>query len=332
MKTLFLPLVLLALVFVSLLIFLSLSFRSRLLLSPHSSSLPIALLPSLPPPTPTPEPSAVIGLVGDLGLGRFITANSRAKKDFSWPFAGISPWLLGNDFTFANLESPIIDNCPEGRTGTFTFCGDPRFLPFLKQYKFGFTLANNHILNYGASGLQATQKFLTLYHIPYVYSPSPDSVFSRQTISGLTFGFLGFDLITHPSTDTATLVSFVKQYKAGVDWLIVSLHWGNEYLSTPEPWRVALAHQLIDAGADIIHGSHPHVWQGSETYRGKKIYYSLGNFIFDQNWSYNTSHTQIVRLTLSKTHILKEELFPIEIRANSQPWLVSSAPSPDYLR
>jgi poly-gamma-glutamate synthesis protein (capsule biosynthesis protein) len=78
---------------------------------------------------------------------------------------------------------------------------------------------------------------------------------------------------------------------------------------------------MIDAGADIIHGHHPHVWQPQETYKGKPIFYSFGNFIFDQSWSSETSHSQIARLTLTKTEIKSIDYFPITIKSNSQPWL-----------
>jgi poly-gamma-glutamate synthesis protein (capsule biosynthesis protein) len=79
---------------------------------------------------------------------------------------------------------------------------------------------------------------------------------------------------------------------------------------------------MVEAGADIIHGHHPHVWQGTEVYQGKPIFYSFGNFIFDQSWSYETSHSQIARLTLTRDKVIKQELFPIAIKFNSQPALM----------
>lgn len=288
-----------------------------LILSLFSSTTLITPLnqPLLPSITPTPtRPIATIGLVGDLGLGRHITSTARSKKDFSWSFKEISPWLLQNDFTLANLESPIIKNCPRGETGTFTFCGDENFLPYLKQNKLLFNLNNNHILNYGTDGLVQTKNFLkTDYFLDNFYT---------KTVNGLTFGFLGYDFVTYPNLNKNEIIQKIKQYDSQVDWLVVSIHWGNEYLPQAEKWRVDFAHQMIDAGADIIHGHHPHVWQAPETYRNKPIYYSFGNFIFDQSWSYETSHTRIVRLTLTKDKILKQEQFPVEIKFNSQPVLM----------
>lgn len=294
--------------FILSLILLVSNFFSPKNLSPQATIFPTLI------PSPTPTPFVQISLEGDLGLGRHITSIARSKDDFSWSFSKISPWLLQNDFNLANLESPIITNCPEGKTGTFTFCGDDRFLPELKKNKFILNLNNNHILNYGIFGLNQTQSFLTSSNIPYF-----SSEFTIQTINNITFGFLGFDFITYPKTDKNKILNSVKQYNPQVDWLIVSPHWGNEYLPKPEKWRVDFAHDLVDAGADIIHGHHPHVWQGQEIYKNKPIFYSLGNFIFDQSWSYETSHSKIVRLTLTKDKILNTEITPIEIKYNSQP-------------
>jgi len=280
---------------------------------PTSNITPIITFSPSPAVTPTPPSVTRIGLVGDLGLGRHITSTARAKKDFSWSFQGVSPWLKQNDFNLANLESPIINDCPEGKTGTFTFCGDPQFLPYLSLNKFIFNLNNNHILNYGQDGLDQTKKFLTT---DYFY----DNFYIKK-INDTTFGFLGYDFITYPKTDTDTIINSIKKYKPQVDWLIISIHWGNEYLPHQELWRTNLAHQMIDAGADIIHGHHPHVWQPPETYKGKPIFYSFGNFIFDQSWSSETSHSQIARLTLTKTEIKSIDYFPITIKSNSQPWL-----------
>lgn len=294
-------------------------------LSPLTFIVPKNLI--IPSSTPTLIPTAQIGLMGDLGLGRHITSTARLKKNFNWSFEKVSPWLIENDFNLANLESPIIKNCPEGKTGTFTFCGDDRFLPYLKSNKFVFNLANNHILNYSQDGLTQTKDFLTSSNIDFVYSHQATSEFTQKEINGITFGFLGFDLVSHlKANDLNTeknILSAIKKYDHQVDWLIVSIHWGNEYLPNPENWRIDLAHRMIDSGADIIAGHHPHVLQPKEIYKDKPIFYSLGNFIFDQSWSKETSNSEMVRLTLSQNQILNLEQVPIEIKFNSQPQIKS---------
>jgi poly-gamma-glutamate synthesis protein (capsule biosynthesis protein) len=270
-------------------------------------------------PTPTPVPTVKFGLMGDLGLGRYITAVARSKNDFSWSFKEVNPILQINDFNLANLESPIIKDCPTGYTGTFTFCGDSRCLPQLKSNKFIFNLANNHIFNYGQTGFSQTKNFLIQTDIGFVYSHNLDSEFFSKEINGIKFGFLGYDFVSNPKLDTNQIINTLKKYDSQVDWLVLSLHWGNEYLPAPEEWRTKLAHQFIDAGADIIHGHHPHVLQPSEIYQGKPIYYSLGNFIFDQSWSKETSTSEIVNLTVTKTNIINTEKIPLIIKYNSQP-------------
>lgn len=315
MKQKIIILILLASVFVSSLLFLD-RRTNTLPQNPFIASVQ-------PSSTATPTPIATIGLVGDLGLGRHITSTARSKNDFSYSFSGLSSWLQKNDFNLANLESPIIADCPTGYTGTFTFCGDTRFLPQLVDNKFILNLANNHIFNYGQDGYQQTLNFLTQNQISHFYSLDPVVEFNQKTINGISFGFLGYDFITNPNLDYQTIFNAVDKYDPKVDWLIVSLHWGNEYRDSPEQWRVDLGHQLVDRGVDIVHGHHPHVWQDLEIYRDKPIFYSLGNFIFDQSWSYATSHTQIARLTVTKDKILDQQLFPVEIQNNSRPVLMS---------
>ncbi len=270
-------------------------------------------------PTEEPPKTVTFGLAGDLGLGRYITSTARAKKDFSWSFQNVSSTLQSNDFNLANLESPIINNCPDGPTGTFTFCGDQKFIPYLKENKLIFNLANNHIFNYHQDGFNQTKSYLDQNQVGYFYSHNSDTEFYKLEINGITFGFLGYDFITNPKLDPNQIITAVKKYDREVDWLIVSLHWGNEYLKSPESWRVTLAHQLIDVGADIIHGHHPHVLQSTEIYQNKPIFYSLGNFIFDQNWSKETSSSEFVILTVDKNNILNTIKKPYIIKFNSQP-------------
>ena len=261
-----------------------------------------------------------IGLVGDLGLGRTMTTVSRRKNNFNWIFSGVSNFLKQNDFTYANLESPIVKDCRILDPYTMVFCGDPRFLTSLKDNKFVLGLANNHIFNYGKSGFSQTTTYLSQENIPFVYSTFSDPKLEIQQIKDIKFGFLSFDLTDITVfKNRSKITDLVKNNNDQVDWLIVGLHWGREYQPSPDKWQVDFAHQLVDAGADIIAGSHPHVFQDYETYQDRPIYYSLGNFIFDQNWSRPTSTSNIVTLTLTKEKIIKFDLTPIIIKYNSRP-------------
>ncbi len=298
--------------------------KSSPILSPNSSiSLPKIITQIIPSKIPTIIPNVSFGLAGDLGLGRYITSIARQKNDFSWSFSGVSSLLQQNNFNLANLESPIISDCPEGKTGTFTFCGDSRFISQLKQNKFILNLANNHIFNYGQNGFNQTKNFLNQENIGYFFSHNLDSEFYQTQVNDINFGFLGFDLVSNPKYDHQKILNLISKYNSQVDWLIVSIHWGNEYLPQAEEWRVKLAHQMVDSGADIIHGHHPHVLQPSETYQNKLIFYSLGNFIFDQNWSIETSTSQIVNLKLTKNEIIDQKIIPLKIKYNSRPEIIN---------
>ncbi len=311
--------------FISLIIAIFLSLSPFININDNDSKLsPTPTNPFKPTSTSTPQPTVTFGLMGDLGLGRHITSIARSKNDFSWSFQKVSYFLQQNDFNLANLESPIIKDCPKGETGTFTFCGDTRFLPQLSENKFVLNLANNHIYNYGIDGFSQTKDYLKYSQVDYFYSHQADSEFLKKDVNGISFGFLGFDYITNPKLNPEIIINLVKKYDTQVDWLIVSLHWGNEYLPKAEKWRIELAHQLVDSGADIIHGHHPHVLQQKEEYLQKPIYYSLGNFIFDQNWSKETSQSEIINLTVTKTEIVDTQTIPLIIKFNSQPQPLSN--------
>jgi len=179
------------------------------------------------------------------------------------------------------------------------------------------------MFNYGQKGFEQTKKFLSDQSTGYVYSHNSDSEFYQTEINGIKFGLLGFDLISSPNYDHQKILNLISKYNSQVDWLIISIHWGNEYLPQTENWRIKLAHQMIDSGADIIHGHHPHVLQPSETYQNKPIFYSLGNFIFDQNWSTETSTSRIINLKLTKNKIIDQQTIPLKIKYNSRPEIVN---------
>jgi poly-gamma-glutamate capsule biosynthesis protein CapA/YwtB (metallophosphatase superfamily) len=115
------------------------------------------------------------------------------------------------------------------------------------------------------------------------------------------------------------LVEAIKKNKPQVDILIVSFHWGIEYAQEPASWQIELAHQVIEAGADLILGHHPHVIQKVEDYHGNKIVYSLGNFIFDQPWSETTKKGLVGVLTFQGKKLVNSEFKEVYIQDYSQP-------------
>lgn len=126
--------------------------------------------------------------------------------------------------------------------------------------------------------------------------------------------------------DTKNLEISVKRAREKADYVVVSMHAGEEYTRTPTPLQKDFARAAIDFGADMIIGAHPHWTQGIESYKGKYIFYSLGNFVFDQDFSPETKTGLALRIFLEKnnTTTLKQvELHPILIENYGQPRLLS---------
>lgn len=215
-------------------------------------------------------------------LGRSVMGKSLMLKNPNYPFLNVSDLLRGADIVFSNLENPIIDNCPYTNSG-LKFCTDPSMVGGLKFAGIDIVnLANNHILNYGKVGLEKTKKYLDAGGIKWVGDGNLVIIEKNRT----KFGFLGFDFLDYKLQQKD--LDLVRNSKKQVDILIIGVHWGEEYKSKANSNQRLLARLLSDAGADYIVGHHPHWVQDMEIISKTKVYYSLGNFVFDQMWSEET--------------------------------------------
>ena len=159
------------------------------------------------------------------------------------------------------------------------------------------TLANNHILDFGPEGITDSIKALDGAGIRHVGAGENREQAERLEIlevNGKRIGFLGTSRVymsadwaagpEHPGVfstyDPARAVEAIKTARGQCDYLVVYVHWGVERETEPKDYQRAMGHQYIDAGADLVIGSHPHVLQPVEYYNGKPIVYSLGNFVF----------------------------------------------------
>lgn len=282
-------------------------------------------------PTSHLQPPTSLIAVGDIMLGRYVNVKMLQYNDFKYPFLKTASFTSNADITFGNLEAPIVADCPTTETGMI-FCARPEAIAGLKFGGFDvLSIANNHILNYGQKGLDQTKLLLNKNSI--LYSPLSSSNFSSNNQNNLTikqlknlrFGFLSFNL-TQTSTfdnDRYKWLKAISDNKESVDILIVSLHWGNEYQKSPTEAQKELAHQIIDSGAKIIIGHHPHVTQPTESYHNGLIFYSLGNFIFDQPWSEETKKGNIAKIIFEGKEIKSYEIIPVYIENSSQPNLLT---------
>ncbi len=257
--------------------------------------------------------NVTILLTGDVMLGRSVMTKSLDLNDPTYPFKNVSQELKSADLVFVNLENPIIDNCPR-RTDGMIFCALPRMIEGLTYAGIDVAnLANNHTLNYGADGKSKTTNFLTDAGISSVGYQN----LVVKNVGGTKFGFMGFEFIDSDITETD--MKLVRDANLKVDVLIVAVHWGSEYQATANIHQRTTAKKLIESGADVIAGSHPHWVQDIEYIDGKPVYYSLGNFVFDQMWSEKTRQGLAIKLTFNKNKIVSEEKLPIYMRNWAQP-------------
>jgi poly-gamma-glutamate capsule biosynthesis protein CapA/YwtB (metallophosphatase superfamily) len=212
----------------------------------------------------------------------------RLSSEQSDPFAPAASLMEGVDIGFINLEGCITsDLLPTAavKKKNILWTG-PEAAPYLARQGFQVVnVANNHVFDLGAEACKGTINALRANGLSVVGVRDGQgclpAIVERQ---GLKVGFLGYADYGFPeilmNLRRREALADVAKLRARVDLVVVSLHWGYEYVSRPSPRQRALARSLVDAGADVVVGQHPHISQGIEEYRGAIIAYSLGNFSF----------------------------------------------------
>lgn len=268
--------------------------------------------------TPVSEPTqhTEIVLTGDVMLGRTVMTKSLELNDPIYPMRLVADELQKADLVLINLENPIIENCPL-HYGGFIFCASPVMLDSLTHGGVDIVnLANNHTLNYNQNGFDETKQHLNNAGVSY----TGDGNLHAETINGTTFGFIGFDKSQQANPVLTTEErSLVTTSNESVDVLVVSMHWGVEYQDTASPGQEVLAKELVNLGADVIVGHHPHWVQNIDYIDEVPVYYSLGNFIFDQMFEDKVREGLVVRLTFDKKKIVEEQLITTFMSNWSQP-------------
>ncbi len=220
---------------------------------------------------------------GDMMLDRYI----RQKMDANgWEYIldeSIKKFMNTSDITLVNFEGAMTENNPyPAHDMMLSFTSDPKWAKKMKEY--GITiagLANNHSLNFGKQGLKDTRKFLLEADINTFGEPfNTENISFIQDIKGMKIGFIGYHELF--DGNIFPIVEEIKTLKEKTDFIIIYAHWGDEYKQQIHPRPQKKARTFIDEGADIVIGHHPHVVQPMEIYNGKYIFYSLGNFVFDQ--------------------------------------------------
>ncbi|HZV80845.1 MAG TPA: CapA family protein [Geobacteraceae bacterium] len=277
-------------------------------------------------PTAALAGPVVINAVGDIMLAGSGTGLFN-RTGYDYPFLATSSELHRGDITIGNLESPITRSGEEFKGKKYRFRSAPAAAAALQRAGFNhLSLANNHILDFGATGLRETIAILDGLGISHAGAGS-DLGSARQmsivTVKGIRIALLAYSL-TYPaefyaSGDRAGTAPGYESYyrsdiaraKKSADYVVVSFHWGTECDDSPRTYQKNTAHMAIDAGADVVLGHHPHVLQGIEYYKDGVVFYSLGNFTFASR-SRKADRSMIARITLDNG-ISAVEVIPLNV-------------------
>jgi poly-gamma-glutamate capsule biosynthesis protein CapA/YwtB (metallophosphatase superfamily) len=305
---------------------------------------------------PSPGPVVRMSVVGDIMLARRV---ERAMNgDFAAPLRPTAARLAAADLTVGNLESTL-SRAGAPRQGNDSFGADPRVLTGLRLAGFDvLSLANNHTGDYGPQALVATVRRVRGAGIEPLGAGADAAEARRPVIverRGVRFGFLAFNAIgetpaagsgrpgavsvrMQPRTgplnraDLAALTGTVRTLRPQVDVLTVLPHWGTQYTTRLVADQRTVARALVAAGADLVLGSHPHVVQGAEVYRGGLVAYSLGNYVFDMDFSQPTREGVILELTFWGGTLKAAQFVPVRIDAGFAPRVLSARAGEPILR
>lgn len=273
--------------------------------------------------------------VGDIMLSRGIDYYIKRNNDYSFPFRFVYEKLSSADLAFGNLEGPI-SSLGMNQGSIYSFRADPKVIEGLKLAGFDvLSLANNHIFDWGGEALSDTISILSENGIGFAGAgrnyeeANAPLVFSLY--DGTRIGFLAFTNL-YPETlfarenspgvsrfETDFIKERIKNLKENSDIVAVSLHWGEEYQMKQNGEQEKLARALVDAGANLIIGHHPHVVQEVEEYGDGWIAYSLGNFIFDQGFSKETKRGLALEVFVENKKITDVKTIEVNMNKNFQP-------------
>ncbi|MEX1027629.1 MAG: CapA family protein [Candidatus Paceibacterota bacterium] len=233
---------------------------------------------------------ATLTFTGDSMLDRYIRKTAAAREDgFSGIAIGFDDLFSRSDLVVSNLEGPVTsaasvsEHTTAGDANNMRFTFPPASLAFLSANSINLvSIGNNHITDFGPDGVRQTKQHLTDAGIAFVGDPYSTSATATTTINGVSLAFVSYNQFLGPSAEET--VTAIERAGETADHTVVLAHWGEEYRTGPTPLQQRLAHRFIDAGATLVVGTHPHVVQNREHYNGGVIFYSLGNFVFDQYW------------------------------------------------
>lgn len=275
--------------------------------------------------------------VGDIFLGDYTLSlgygirSSIRKTGCDYHLFPIKSDISGADILFGNLETVISDvGIDEKNIKTLICRGEKNSVDILKKNGFNVVnIANNHILQHGIEAYHDSINVLRDNGIDVVGEKGDNRYSSKpiiKNIDGEKAGILGYsfvrenfqkDNIFYAMGHPDSVCKDIELLKTEVDYVIVSCHWGIEYINKPSFNIRRMARAMVDSGASLILGHHPHVVQGIEKYNKSLIFYSLGNFLFDFLWSRRTREAFIANISMHGNKI-DYGIMPVRINNNYQ--------------
>lgn len=252
---------------------------------------------------------------------RYIRATIDAKGG-DYVFSCIDPTLKSADTVVANLEGPITSNASvsinsiPGDGNNFTFTFPTTTAELLAGHNIGLVnLGNNHIYNFGAAGVRSTITALNQVGVSFFGDPL-DARVAESKSGDVPLAFINYNQF---GGSASTTIVQIRDERARGRIPIVYTHWGVEYATTSD-WSLQqkLAHAFVNAGAEMVIGSHPHVVEEEEVYSGKHIYYSLGNFIFDQYWEPAVRDGLLLDVVFDTSGVRSIKEIPVELERDGR--------------
>ncbi|MEK7542154.1 MAG: CapA family protein [Patescibacteria group bacterium] len=277
------------------------------------------LLPAIFP-FPQKQETKTITLLfaGDIILDRGVEWQIQKNGgNWHWPFLKVADTLQKADLAFANLESQISDK-GHNVGSIYSFRADPQSVEGLVYAGFDvLSVVNNHSFDYTKEAFEDSIARIQKAGI----APLAQNLVIRE-VESTKIGFLAYSNFPGPALvnwdNFPEVIQDIQNAKSQVDILVVSLHAGVEYAKEPDEFQNAFAQDAIDAGADLIVGHHPHVVQPLEQYKQGWITYSLGNFVFDQDFSKETMAGAMLKVIVEDKKIKEVSLLPTKINSSLQ--------------
>jgi gamma-polyglutamate biosynthesis protein CapA len=275
----------------------------------------------------------LLNFVGDIMLGDSYhmlgigVGSSLLKNSTQSIFNKVAPLLKQADVNIGNLECVISDvKCKPGSNIKPYVTYASNQVQQLKEAGFQILcLANNHTMQYGKDIFKYTEEYLNNRGMQTV--GSVNNPYQIIIINDMKIAVVNYSLRPHKFNDPDIqyiegnkykIIEDVKGLSSENDYVIILLHWGDEYVDYPNQEQINLAHEIIDAGGAIIVGHHPHILQGIEYYKKGVIAYSLGNFVFDKPQALQRKSV-ILQAVLTKEGLRSICLIPIYINSRYQP-------------